>query len=531
MKPFLMGTECEYAVSGRSSKRGVVAAEEVYALLNDALRKERLFLPDVGGGRAMYLQHGGRFYMDSGGHPEYATPECSTPAEVVAYDKAGERLMQIATARIARDFPEYDLAVLKNNIGPVFPDRVAWGCHESHVSWLPLERVGPMLLPHLVSRTIYCGAGTLSARNNGTGFELSQRARHLVQATGSETTSNRAIFCTRIRKASDVSSRGWQRLHLISKDSQRAPLGIYLTFGTTGLLMLLINDGVEVGKGLQFAQPVQALQQISLDPWLKTRVLLADGRRLTALEIQEEYLAQAEREVVGRGFPDWTVDVVRLWRDTLQELGRDPLRMANRLDPYCKLMIFDHELRRAGFVWGELHRALKTLETLRAAFPEPVVRAVLAEDPKGLLEELTPKYVEAVAAAKTEAPGVLERLRFAVRLQALELKYHELGGLYDQLLEAGRLQAVVVTPEQIEHATWEPPAGGRAAVRGECVKTLREPGWVCDWRYVYHNASGEMYDLRDPWETQRKKVARDRFDESDVPETELMDLLERLRRR
>src|SRR5262249_36861027 len=316
-KPFLMGTETEYAVSGRTSKRGVIAAEEVYGWLNDGLRRERLNLPDVGGGRAMYLQHGGRFYMDSGGHPEYATPECSTPAEVVAYDKAGERLMQAARDRAHRDYPDLHLTVTKNNIGPVFPDRVAWGCHESHTWWQPPDRVGPMLMGHLVSRMIYCGSGSLSARANGVGFELSQRARHLVQATGSETTSNRAIFCTRIRKASDVAKAGWHRLHLICKDSQRAPLGIYLTLGTTGLLMLLINEGIEVARGLQLAHPVQAVQQVSLDPWLKARVLLADGRKLTALEIQEASLAQAERELVGRVFPDWAHDVVRHWRETL----------------------------------------------------------------------------------------------------------------------------------------------------------------------------------------------------------------------
>jgi hypothetical protein len=295
--------------------------------------------------------------------------------------------------------------------------------------------------------------------------------------------------------------------------------------------MLLINDGVEVGKGLQLAHPVQALQQISLDPWLKARVPLADGRKLTALEIQEAYLAQAERDVAGRDFPDWTADVIRLWRETLEELGKDPLRMASKLDPYCKLLIFQHELRRAGYTWGDLHAALKTVESLRTTFPEPVVRAVLSEDPSGLHPEMAPKFPDAVAAAKSQTPGVLDRLRFAIRLQALELKYHELGGLYDQLAAAGRVQAVVVTPEQVEHASWEAPPGGRAALRGDCVKTLREPGWVCDWRYVYHNASGRLYDMRDPWVTERKLVAREQFDAGDLPETELMDIMERLRRR
>src|SRR5262249_57858979 len=154
---------------------------------------------------------------------------------------AGERLMQIARNRVHRDSPDMQLTVTKNNIGPVFPDRVAWGCHESHTSWQTPDRVGPMLLPHLVSRMIYAGSGCLSSRAHGVGFELSQRGRHLVQATGSETTSNRAIFCTRVRRASDVARAGWHGLPLICKGSQRAPLRIYLTLGTTRVLMLLLH--------------------------------------------------------------------------------------------------------------------------------------------------------------------------------------------------------------------------------------------------------------------------------------------------
>src|SRR5262249_10886553 len=153
----------------------------VYGLLNAALRKERLWLPDVNGGQALYLEHGGRFYMDSGGHPELASPEVLTPAQVACYDKAGERLLDVARARVLADRPELQITPAKNNTGALSADRVVWGCHESHTCWAPLDRVGPMLIPHLVSRLIYAGAGCLSARPAGTGFELSQRARHLVQ--------------------------------------------------------------------------------------------------------------------------------------------------------------------------------------------------------------------------------------------------------------------------------------------------------------------------------------------------------------
>ena len=73
MKPFLMGTETEYAVSGRGPT-GAMAAEEAFRYLNEALRHERRWLPDAAGGWAAYFEHGGRIYMDSGGHPEHATP-------------------------------------------------------------------------------------------------------------------------------------------------------------------------------------------------------------------------------------------------------------------------------------------------------------------------------------------------------------------------------------------------------------------------------------------------------------------------
>ncbi len=530
MKPFLMGTETEYSVSGRTP-RGPVMQEELYGFLNDAVRAERLWLPDVNGGRAIYLQHGGRFYLDSGGHPELATPEVFTPEQVAAYDKAGERLMESARARVLDEHPDLKLSIVKNNIGAIFPDRAAWGCHESHTCWAPLDRVGVQLIPHLVSRMIYAGAGTLSARTNGCGFELSQRARHLVLATGTETTGNRAIFCTRIRKSADSSPAGWTRVHLIAKDSQRAPFGIYLTFGTTGLLFLLMNEGKQVGKGLQLADPVQAVQAISLDPWLQVRVRLADGRMMTALEIQEAYLAECERGLCGIDFPDWALEVLRHWCETLEALRRDPLNLADRLDPYCKLLIFGHELRRAGCTWADLHGALRTLEVLRASFAEDVVRAVLAERPSALPAESQTAYKDAVNLSGARGAGVLDRLRFALRLQALELNYHELGGLHDQLVAAGQFRPVVVTPEEIDRASHEAPPGGRAAVRAECVKAFRVPGWLCDWRYLIHPETARFVDLRSPFEKERKIIRREEFTGDDRAEIDMMERFARLVRR
>jgi hypothetical protein len=437
--------------------------------------------------------------MDSGGHPEHATPECATPTEVALYDKAGERLFELARQRVARNHLGTTVTVAKNNVGPIQADETTWGCHESYTSWERADKAAEQLVPHVVSRLIYAGAGCLSGRDGAVGLELSQRARHLRQVIGSDTTSNRPIFCTRLRKASDHGPGNWTRAHLIAKDSQRAPFGIYLTFGTTGLLFLMMNDGWKVGQGLALADPVKAAQTISCDPWLRARVPLADGRKLTALEIQETYLEQCERAVQSGGFPAWAPELLRHWSATLAALRAEPLQLADRLDPYCKLLVFGHELQRVGYSWADLHGALATLAQLRRRYTADVMRALLSETPWSLPKEAREQHAAAAVEARANQPGVLDRLRFAIRLQALELNYHELGGLYDRLADAGQVRPVVLTADDVERATHEAPTGGRAAVRGDYVKTCSGDGWLCDWRYVYHTPTRLFVDMRNPF--------------------------------
>jgi hypothetical protein len=525
MKPFLMGTETEYAISGRNAG-GAVGPEEVFALLHAALRQERRWLPDAAGGWGAYFEHGGRIYMDSGGHPEHATPECTTPAQVALYDRAGERLFEQARQRVQRERPGLTVSVVKNNVGPIHSDDATWGCHESYTCWVRGDKAAEQLVPHVVSRLIYAGAGCLSSRPGCAGFELSQRARHLRQVIGTETTNNRPIFCTRLRKASDCGPGNWTRVHLIAKDSQRAPFGTYLTFGTTGLLFLLVNAGHKPGQGLALAEPVGAAQTIACDPWLRARVPLADGRNLTALEIQEAYLEQCERAVQSGGFPEWAPEVIRHWRATLEGLRADPLRLADRLDPYCKLLVLGHELGRAGYAWSDLHEALAALAKLRERYPADVIRALLAETPWALPTEARALHATAAVEAQASRPGVLDRLRFAIRLQALELNYHELGGLYDRLATAGQVRPVVLTPDEVERATHEAPPGGRAAVRADYVKNCPGDGWVCDWRFLYHGTTKTFVDLRDPFSGERQVERVDNLLTRRREDAELWEMLE-----
>lgn len=505
MKPFLMGSETEFAVSGRR-KGQPLSPDAVFVLLFHHLRQSQRWFRDASARCAAFLGTGGRLYMDWHSHPEYATPECHTPREVACHDKAAEHLLLAARARAQKLEPDVELTVLKTNLDPVCPDAITWGCHESYTCWAPVEQAAKALLPHLVTRILYAGAGCLSSHPASDGFELSQRARHLVRPVGTETTVNRAIFCHRLRKAVD-SGEGWTRLHLISKDSQRSPFGVYLTFGTTGLLLFLLNAGRQVGAGLELQDPVRALRTISCDPWLKgVRVPLADGRRLTALEIQSCYLEECEREVQKGGLPPWAPEVLHHWRQTLEALAVDPLRLADRLDSYGKLRLYERALGRAGFGWNDLHAALVDLFSLRQHYPEAVVRALLQDESETTDREQSAQEVEAAILVGADTLRGRERLRLAARMLALDVHYHELGGLYDQLEVSGQIDPVVVTAEDVCKAKREAPPGGRAAVRASWIQTHHRHGWLCDWHYLFHVVTGELLDLRNPFSDEVKTI-------------------------
>jgi proteasome accessory factor A len=503
-RPFLMGSETEYAVSGLLGADRV-EADDVYELLAAEVRRQRASVPDHHGYQGLYLENGARLYLDYGDHPEHATPECFTPRQVALYDKAGEYLLRLARDAVVAAGPGRAVRIIKNNLDPADPDSTTYGTHESYTCWEAACDVGPQLIPHLVSRVLYCGAGGLTGHVGGVGFELSQRARHLLTAESDDTTGNRGIFSTRVRKASDAAG-GWTRVHLISKDSQRAPFGIYLTFAATGLLVEMINRGLRVGKGLALARPVEALRAFSLDPWGRARAELCDGRRLTALEIQSAYLEGCEQAQQAGRLPDWAGEAVGHWRQTLAALERDPLGLADRLDPYCKLLIFEHELVRAGLDWADLQAALARLSDLRGTYSAAVCAAVIEDSDAGLDGEDLTLFAAARETAGVNGKGVLDRLRFATRLQALDCNYHELGGLYDRLHDAGRVRGVVLNAAEVEAASWAPPAGGRAAVRGAWIREHREDEWRGDWQFVWHPPSGQCVDLRDPFTGARREV-------------------------
>lgn len=503
-RPFLMGAETEYAISGTES--GVpISRHLAYESLRNEMRDRYAWLFDRRQNNGTFFQNGSRFYFDYGEHPEYATPECFHPQQLACHEKGGELLLRNAIRHVSERYPSRKITVLKNNVCPVSPSTVTWATHESYTCWANIDTAAKGLIPHVVTRLPYAGAGTLTDR-----FELSQRARHIETVTGKSTTFGRPLFCTRDDRPLDNTGGSWKRIHLLAKDSQRMPFGTYLTHGTTAVIFLLLNAGRRIGQGLEFADPVQAIHEVSIDPYLVTRLRMIDGRRMTALEIQMEYLQQCEREIGLIGFPRWTMGVLRHWRATLKALSDDPLSLANRLDAYCKLAIFERELRREGLSWGAVLGALGLCQKLSSQFSADVCDAVLSD--RSEIQDMS-RFDECESARQLVNPhGNPQRskaLRVAARLRYLDIHFHELGGLYDRLVERGVVDMVVIDEAQIRRATRKPPRGGRAELRSRHIRQKHGQPWLCDWQSIQtEKPSMRAYDLRDPFRPSGKLLIR-----------------------
>jgi proteasome accessory factor A len=503
--PFAMGLETEYAVNSRSPRERRTP-EQLAELMAPAVRKEFCTMADMDCLTGSFLANGGRLYTDINGHPEYATPECFTPRQATAHDRAGERIVLRVAQRVARE-TGVEISVVKNNLGAVRPDQFTWGNHESYLSWAPLESTVDYLVPHLVTRLAYAGSGCLSAHDQGFGFELSQRARHLRCVTSEDTTHGRAIYCTRIRKRTDRSHTGWTRAHLIGKDSQRAPLGAYLTMGATGLLFWMLNHGFIPRGDVVLAEPVRALRTVSADPWFQKKLRMIGGGEMTALEIQERYLADGEAFARRGPMPEWGAELLERWRATLDDLRADPSRLAGKLDAYTKLALYDSAMRREGFEWSEVHRGLKLLTRLRHGFVDGVVDRLVREGaaPQGGDDE-SMRAARSIVLA--DGRGALDRLRFVLRLQMLDMKYHELGGLFDDFCCAGQIDDSVATEADVTRAMAAAPPGGRAARRAELIRLhAGEAGWAANWQTVHQPFSGAEFEMTNPFDAEARAVS------------------------
>src|SRR5437667_213953 len=186
-----MGIETEYGISAIFSSCLGFSQEALVNKLIEMARERLVHLPDVASG--MYLENGSRFYLDYGNHPELGTPECANPWDLVRYTLAGERILAGLAEEIEHRLPGTRVMLFKSNVD-YSGSLVTWGCHESYMHRAAPYSLSDDIVPHLVSRIIYTGAGGFNSLSNGLEFTLSPRVPHLANVVSNNSTSDRGIF-------------------------------------------------------------------------------------------------------------------------------------------------------------------------------------------------------------------------------------------------------------------------------------------------------------------------------------------------
>src|SRR5438045_4172133 len=375
----VMGTETEYGISvpGQPGANAMVTSSQIvnayqaataakarrarwdfkeesprrdgrgFDLTREAADSSQLTDEDLGLANVI-LTNGGRLYVDHA-HPEYSAPECTNPLSVVIWDKAGERVMAEAAAKAATVPGSAPIQLYKNNTDN---KGASYGSHENYLMrrGTPFADIVRNLTPFFVSRQVVRGAGRvgIGADGRGHGFQVSQRADYFEVEVGLETTLKRPIINTRDEPHADPEK--YRRLHVIIGDANLAEISTYLKVGTTALVLAMIEDRF-ITTDLTVEGPVAALRAVSHDPTLREQVTLNDGRRLTALQLQGEYLELARKHVddrLGSDADPQTVDVLDRWESVLTRLAQDPMLCARELDWVAKLKLLNSYRDRDG---------------------------------------------------------------------------------------------------------------------------------------------------------------------------------------
>jgi len=367
------------------------------------------------------LINGARYYVDHA-HPEYSCPEVTNARDLVIHEKAGERIIEVSRREATNLLPHgAQMLIYKNN-----SDRKgnSYGCHENYLMdrRTSFKQIVENLMPFFATRQVWCGAGKVGSENRcqPSDYQLSQRADFFETEVALDTMVKRPIINTRDEPHADREK--YRRLHVIVGDSNMSEFTIYLRNGVTALILSMIEDGA-IDRDLSLRDPVRAIRDVSHDVTLEHVILLETGKKLTAVEIQSEYLEMALRYTSSRSLDPVAKDVLTKWQEVMESLGRDPMELDGRIDWVIKKALIEGFMERKGLDW--------------------------------------------------QSPQV----------HMLDLQYHDTRpakGLYYMLERQGRTERIV-TDEEIAAAVHTPPSDTRAYFRGECLRRFPTEVFGVNW--------------------------------------------------
>jgi len=443
----IFGLENEYGVTCTLRGQRRLSPDEV---------ARYLFRRVVSWGRSsnVFLANGARLYLDVGSHPEYATPECDSIYDLVVHDKAGERILEQLLASAEQRLREEGIRgviyLFKNNTDSAGN---SYGCHENYLTSRrdDFSHYVDVLIPFLVSRQIYAGAGKVLQTARGAMFCISQRAEHIWEGVSSATTRSRPIINTRDEPHADAER--YRRLHVIVGDSNMSEYATFLKVGAASIILRMLEEPSVVIRDMTLENPIRAIREISHDLTCTRRVRLANGREASALEIQSEYLNRAMRFADTRGLSPLEQQALDMWEHTLTGLEKDPFS----LDRECDWVI-KHNL----------------IEAYRERHDLPLSHA---------------------------------------RVALLDLQYHDVNrnrGLFYRMQQRGMVDRVA-TDQDINQAVEHPPQTTRARLRGEFIKKAKEKkrDYTVDWVHLKLNDQAQRTVLcKDPFKARDERVEK-----------------------
>jgi len=309
-----------------------------------------------------FLRNGGRLYQDTGCHPEYATPECDNPLDLTLHDKAGERIVEelllTAEQKLHENGIDCNIFIFKNNTDSVGN---TYGCHENYLveRTVNFHKLAELLIPFLVTRQVFAGAGKVLKTRLGNHYYISQRGQHIYQEISGATTSSRGIINTRDEPHAD--EERYRRLHVIVGDSNMSEVSTYLKVGTTALVLAMIEDGA-CRKDLALEDPVRAIKEISHDTTCTRKVRLRRGKEVTAIELQREYLELAHAYYATLEPSPQVTDLLERWQRVLGQLAADPAQCARELDWVIKRELLQAYMQRKGIGFDDQRISMLDLQ-------------------------------------------------------------------------------------------------------------------------------------------------------------------------
>jgi proteasome accessory factor A len=377
------------------------------------------------------LANGARFYVDHA-HPEYSTPEVTNVRDLIAHEKAGERILELARRAATALLPSgQTLLIHKNN-----SDRKgnSYGCHENYLieRRTPFKDVVEHFTPFLVTRQIFCGAGKVGSENRASicDYQISQRADFFETEVALDTMVKRPIINTRDEPHADRDR--YRRLHVIVGDSNMSETSIYLRAGVTAIVLALIEDRA-LPRSLAITDPVKVIKEISHDPACRREYPMERGKRMSAVQVQREYLEAALRYFASHEIDPITKDVLVRWEGVLAKLAEDPMQLDREVDWVVKRKLISEYVSRRRVDWRH------------------------------------------------------------PQVQMLDLQYHDIRpdkGLYHVLDRRGEVERIV-SEDEIDHASVHPPTDTRAYFRGECIRRYGEAVFGVNWDSISFNLGEE----------------------------------------